>query len=91
MNPRDDSATTLEDLRGDLALRYKWTPSGGTAVDPALVEADAAALDRDGYVIWESLLTPEQCSRIRDEVAPWLGHTGRNTFEDGGPSGSTAS
>jgi ectoine hydroxylase-related dioxygenase (phytanoyl-CoA dioxygenase family) len=81
MNSRDESATTLEDLRGDLALRYKWTPSGGTAVDPALVEADAAALDRDGYVIWEGLLAPEQCSRIRDEVTPWLGHTGRNTFE----------
>ena len=56
----DESVTTLEDLRTDLALRYKWTPSGGSAVDPAVVEADAAALARDGYVIWENLLTPEQ-------------------------------
>ena len=63
MNSRDESATTLEDLRGDLALRYKWTPSGGTAVDPALVEADAAALDRDGYVIWETCSPPSDCSR----------------------------
>ena len=37
MNPPDDeSVTTLEDLRSDLALRYKWTSSGGSAVDPAL-------------------------------------------------------
>jgi hypothetical protein len=81
MNQDDESVTTLEDLRTDLALRHKWTASGGAHVDPALVEADAAALDRDGYVIWENLLTPEQCSRIRDEVTPWLGHTGRNSFE----------
>ncbi|WIM86487.1 phytanoyl-CoA dioxygenase family protein [Candidatus Mycobacterium wuenschmannii] len=81
MTPDDESATTLEDLRGDLALRYKWTPSGGTAVDSAVADADAAALDRDGYVIWQNLLTREQCDRIRDEVTPWLGHTGRNTFE----------
>ena len=45
----DDSVTTLEDLRGDLALRYKWTPSGGHTVDPAIVDADMAALSRDGY------------------------------------------
>jgi len=50
-------------------------------VDPAVAEADAAALARDGYVIWENLLTPEQCTQIRDEVMPWLGHTGRNSFE----------
>ena len=81
MNPHDKSDTTLEDLRGDLALRYKWTPSGGTSVDPAVVEADMAALDRDGYVIWENLLTAEECGQIRDVVNPWLGHTGRNSFE----------
>jgi ectoine hydroxylase-related dioxygenase (phytanoyl-CoA dioxygenase family) len=81
MNQDDESVTTLEDLRTDLALRHKWTASGGAQVDPALAEADAAALDRDGYVIWENLLTPEQCSRIREEVTPWLGHTGRNSFE----------
>src|SRR3984885_2620850 len=81
MNTDDESVTTLEDLRGDLALRHRWRPSSGTAIDPAVAEADMAALDRDGYVIWENLLTAEECRQIRDVVRPWLGHTGRNTFE----------
>jgi hypothetical protein len=81
MNVDDESLTTLEDLRGDLAQRYKWTPTGGSAVDSAIVEADMAALDRDGYVIWENLLSAEKCRQIREVVRPWLGHTGRNSFE----------
>src|SRR6201995_4575278 len=81
MNTDDESVTTLEDLRGDLAHRYKWTPSTGNSIDNAIVEADMAALDRDGYVIWENLLSTEQCEQIRDVVNPWLGHTGRNSFE----------
>ncbi|MDT5199025.1 MAG: hypothetical protein QOH34_547, partial [Mycobacterium sp.] len=68
MKPHDESDTTLEDLRGDLALRYKWTPSGGTSVDPTVVEADMAALDRDGYVIWENLLSADDCREIREVV-----------------------
>jgi len=81
MNIDDDSVTTLEDLRGDLAHRYKRTPSSGCSVDQAIVEADLAALDRDGYVIWENLLSADQCRHIREVVSPWLGHTGRNSFE----------
>ena len=81
MSIDDESLTTLEDLRSDLASRHKWTPSGGNSVDPALVEADMAALSRDGYLIWENLLTAEDCRQIRDIVQPWLGHTGRNSFE----------
>ncbi|OBJ23357.1 phytanoyl-CoA dioxygenase [Mycobacterium colombiense] len=81
MSIDDDAVTTLEDLRGDLSQRYKRTPTGGSAVDSAIVEADMAALDRDGYIIWENLLTAEQCSQIREVVSPSLGHTGRNSFE----------
>jgi hypothetical protein len=81
MNIDDESVTTLEDLRGDLANRYKRTPSSGSSVDSAIVDADLAALDRDGYLIWENLLSTEQCRQIRDIVRPWLGHTGRNSFE----------
>jgi ectoine hydroxylase-related dioxygenase (phytanoyl-CoA dioxygenase family) len=81
MNTDEESVTTLEDLRGDLAQRYKWTPSGGSMVDSAVVDADLAALARDGYVVWENLLDAEQCREIREVVRPWLGHTGRNSFE----------
>jgi hypothetical protein len=81
MNIDEESVTTLEDLRGDLAHRYKWAPSGGNSVDSAIVEADLAALDRDGYVVWENLLSTEDCRDIRQVVRPWLGHTGRNSFE----------
>ena len=81
MNIDDESVTTLEDLRGDLAQRYKRTPSSGSSVDSAIVEADLAALDRDGYVIWENLLSTQQCRQIREVISPWLGHTGRNSFE----------
>lgn len=81
MNIDDEPVTTLEDLRGDLAQRYKWTSSSGASVDPALVEADLGSLDRDGYVIWENLLSSRQCRHIREVVRPWLGHVGRNSFE----------
>jgi hypothetical protein len=81
MSIDDDPVTTLDDLKGDLARRHKRTPSGGASVDPALVDADMAALDRDGYLIWENLLGADECQQIRDTVAPWLSHTGRNSFE----------
>ncbi len=37
MNADDESVITLEDLRGDLAARYKRTPTSGASVDPAIV------------------------------------------------------
>lgn len=77
----DESVTTLDDLKTDLAGRHRWTPSGGGSVDSAVVEADLAALERDGYVIWENLLSAQECTQIRDVIQPWLGHTGRNSFE----------
>ena len=81
MNNDDDSVITLEDLKGDLASRYKQIASSGSSVDSAIVEADSAALDRDGYVIWENLLDTEECRQIREVVRPRLEHTGRNSFE----------
>lgn len=71
----------LDDLRSDLATRYRATASAGDAVDVAIVEADMAALERDGYVILENLLSDEDCERIRSAATALLGLTGRNTFE----------
>lgn len=76
-----DQPMTYLDLRGDLAGRYHPTPSGGAQVDEELVRADLAAIERDGYLIWEGLLSPDECRAIRDEVSPLLDHTGRNSFE----------
>lgn len=81
MSIDDEPVTTLDDLRGDLARRYKWTATRGAEVDPAIVDADMAALDHNGYLIWENLLSSDECQQIKKTVAPWLEHTGRNAFE----------
>ncbi|WP_019925141.1 phytanoyl-CoA dioxygenase family protein [Nocardia sp. BMG111209] len=76
-----DVITGLDELRVDLAGHYRATASAGAAADPALVEADLAALDRDGYVVLPDLLTAAECADLRAELVPLLGHAGRNTFE----------
>ncbi|MFE7721299.1 phytanoyl-CoA dioxygenase family protein [Nocardia rhizosphaerihabitans] len=73
--------SSLTDLGGDLAGTYRRTVSSGTTVDPALAEADLAAVLRDGYVILPDLLTPEQLDDIRESVQPLLYRHGRNHFE----------
>ncbi|MEU4314268.1 phytanoyl-CoA dioxygenase family protein [Nocardia sp. NPDC024068] len=77
---RVDVIHTLDDLRVDLAGRHRATGSA-SEVDPAVVAADLADLERDGYVVWENLLTEEACERLRTAIAPLLDRTGRNTFE----------
>lgn len=77
-----DRASSIEaGLRTDWARRYRATASSGAAIDPAIVDADLAELERDGYLILEGLLTPEDCRQIRAGVTPWLAQTGRNAFE----------
>lgn len=76
-----DVITAMDDLRADLARRHRATVSAAGTVDPAVVDADLEALDRDGYIIWENLIPPGECERIRAAVVPLLGRTGRNTFE----------
>jgi ectoine hydroxylase-related dioxygenase (phytanoyl-CoA dioxygenase family) len=72
---------SVEELATDLAGRYKFTVSSGAAVDPATVAADLAAVERDGYVILEGLLTAAACAEIKAAVGPHLNKSGRNTFE----------
>ncbi|MFE5285952.1 phytanoyl-CoA dioxygenase family protein [Nocardia sp. NPDC056611] len=73
--------TSLRDLDGDLAGTYRRTGSSGASVDPAVVDADLAALERDGYVILPDLLTAAELDEIRESVAPLLDRSGRNNFE----------
>ncbi|AYF76947.1 phytanoyl-CoA dioxygenase family protein [Nocardia yunnanensis] len=73
--------TSLRDLDGDLAGTYRRTESGGAAIDPAIAEADLAAVLRDGYVILPELLSPAELDAIRAAVLPLLDLKGRNNFE----------
>ncbi|APA98999.1 phytanoyl-CoA dioxygenase family protein [Nocardia seriolae] len=73
--------TSLRDLNGDLAGTYRRTESSGAEVDPAVVEADLAAVARDGFVILEDLLSEGELEAIRREVGPLLDLKGRNNFE----------
>lgn len=77
----DPAASVEAGLTADLAHRYRATASSGASIDPAVVDADLAALERDGYLILEGLLSPEECEGIRAEVTPLLARTGRNAFE----------
>jgi hypothetical protein len=72
---------SVEGLRNDLAGRYKFTASSGASVDPSIVDADLAGIERDGYVILADLLTAAECEEIKAAVEPFLTKTGRNSFE----------
>ncbi|WP_040842073.1 phytanoyl-CoA dioxygenase family protein [Nocardia brevicatena] len=72
---------TMDDLRTDLARRHRATIPASGVIDPAVVDADLESLDRDGYIIWENLITHDECEHIRAAIVPLLGQTGRNTFE----------
>ncbi|WP_327115903.1 phytanoyl-CoA dioxygenase family protein [Nocardia sp. NBC_01730] len=76
-----DVITAMDDLRVDLARRHRATASAAGAIDSAVVDADLDALDRDGYIVLDNLITPDECQRVRAAIVPLLGQTGRNTFE----------
>jgi hypothetical protein len=86
MNPepasdRVDNIPDFESLGVDLARRHKATASSGGTIDQAVVAADLATLERDGYVILENLIAAQDCDRVRAAVTPLLDRAGRNTFE----------
>jgi ectoine hydroxylase-related dioxygenase (phytanoyl-CoA dioxygenase family) len=68
-------------LDKDLAGTYRRSASAGASVDPEVVAADLAALERDGYVILPDLLSAAELAEIRASVTPLLDRTGRNGFE----------
>ena len=73
---------TLRTLGADLAGTHKASRSAAASkVDPAALEADMQALERDGYVIIESLLDAGEVAAIKEALQPLLGHKGRNAFE----------
>ncbi|HOB49010.1 MAG TPA: phytanoyl-CoA dioxygenase family protein [Mycobacterium sp.] len=68
-------------LSADLAGTHRRSPSAGAAVDPAVVDADLARLQRDGYVILHDLIGSAELAEIRSAVTPLLERHGRNPFE----------
>jgi hypothetical protein len=78
MSPK---VSSVADLAGDLAGRYRATPSSGAQVDREVVDADLAAVQRDGFVILPELLSELELDEIRASVEPLLDQTGRNEFE----------
>src|SRR5438045_7585358 len=78
MNMRVES---LADLSRDIAGTYRRTASAGEAIDPAVAEADLAAVLRDGYVVLPDLLSALDLAEVRGAVTSLLDKTGRNNFE----------
>lgn len=77
-----DTTSAFDDLlSADLAGTYPRTASSGQSVDSAVVEADLAAVTRDGYVVLPDLLSARQLADIRSAAEPLLDHHGRNPFE----------
>jgi hypothetical protein len=66
---------------GDLARTHRAAGGGDRGVEHAQIQADLAALERDGYVILTGLLSRKECDHLRAELTPLLGHIGRNAFE----------
>jgi ectoine hydroxylase-related dioxygenase (phytanoyl-CoA dioxygenase family) len=76
-----DVSSMSDLLEGDLAGTYRRTASTGGSVNPEVVEADLAAVQRDGYVVLPDLLTASELDEIRADVVPLLAKNGRNSFE----------
>lgn len=72
----------LEDLYGDLAATYRSTAAASQDDVPAeVIQSDLAALDRDGYLVIEQLISQQVRAYIAAAVSPLLGPVGRNIFE----------
>jgi ectoine hydroxylase-related dioxygenase (phytanoyl-CoA dioxygenase family) len=72
---------TLDDLERDLSSSYPRTTSSGDQVDKAIVDADLKKLANDGFLVFPSLLTPDECDEVRRAIEPLLEERGRNAFE----------
>ncbi|WP_216651544.1 cyclophilin-like fold protein [Actinomadura litoris] len=72
---------SLKDLIGDLARMHRTTSGGDRGVEPEQIQADLAALERDGYVVLADRLSRDEFDSLRAELITLLGQTGRNAFE----------
>lgn len=75
--PRIETQDDLfQDIAGTYALEGARTPA-----DEAALKADLEALNRDGYVILERIISDEENARAREALEEIVGPMGRNDFE----------
>lgn len=75
---------TVEDLYTDLARTHRLERGGvpeAAEVAAVAVDADLAAVERDGFVVLEGLLDAGGVARVREAIAELVGPLGRNNFE----------
>jgi ectoine hydroxylase-related dioxygenase (phytanoyl-CoA dioxygenase family) len=66
----------------DLAGTHRSTAGTQETVDRAVVDRAMAALDAQGFVVFEGLLPEDDVERIRADIMPRFAHDGgRNNFE----------
>ena len=69
----------VEDLYQDLAGTHSLEQRA--PANPRELEADLAALKKDGYVVLERLIGEEENARAHEAIDALLGPSGRNAFE----------
>lgn len=69
-------------LANDLAKTHRRTKSEASSKVPAeVVDADLAAVEKNGFVVIANLLPDHELREIRNAAAPLLAEVGRNAFE----------
>ena len=62
--------------------RYPSTAGTQEQVDPAVLDRAMKDIERDGYVVFENIVSREKLDEIRADVTPRFKHSsGRNNFE----------
>ncbi len=73
---------SVDDLNTDLARTYRATHRPpAELVEPDILQADIAALDANGFVVIENLITPAEAAAAKASLEALLGPVGRNAFE----------
>ena len=75
-------AITTETIKTDLSGRYKSTAGSQGQVDSTIIDSAMEHINRDGYIILESLFPPAQMDALKADALTRFKHDkGRNNFE----------
>jgi len=73
--------SSASDLEQDLASRYTQSKPVKEQIVTESINEDLVTLEKQGYLVIENLLSPDQVRVIREQALPMLDNTGRNNFE----------